>query len=83
MKRYIITIILLLSAAIANYAFSRPEAEIPRRALKEFPKVIGEWKAVNEKIIDERSMAILLVDDYIMRTSGGATEEGACMPTNI
>ena len=68
MKRFIITIILLLSAAVANYAFSRPEAEISRRALKEFPKVIGDWKAVNEQIIDQRSMAVLLVDDYIMRT---------------
>ena len=75
MKRFIITIILLLSAAIANYAFSRPEAELPRRALREFPKVIGDWKAVNEQIIDERSMAILLVDDYIMRTYVNAKGE--------
>ena len=68
MHRYILTIVLLLSAAVANYAFSRPGAEMPRRALKEFPKVIGDWKAVNEQIIDKHSMAILLVDDYIMRT---------------
>ena len=68
MKRFILTIVLLLSAAVANYAFSRPEAEIPRRDLKDFPKVIGDWKAVNEQIIDQRSMAVLLVDDYIMRT---------------
>jgi EpsI family protein len=68
MKRFTLTLLLLLSAAVANYAFSRPEAEIPRRALKEFPKVIGDWKAVNEQLIDERSMTILLVNDYIMRT---------------
>ncbi len=68
MKRFIITIILLLSTAVANYAFSRPEAEIARRPLNEFPRVIGDWKMVNEQKIDELSMAILLVDDYIMRT---------------
>ncbi len=68
MKRFILTIILLLSAAAANYAFSRPEAEVPRRALKEFPKIIGDWKAVDEQVIDDASMAVLLVDDYIMRT---------------
>ena len=58
MKRLITTIILLLSTAVANYALSRPEAEQPRRPLNEFPKVIGEWKAANEQIIDERSMQI-------------------------
>ena len=68
MYRYIITITLLLSTAIANYALSRPEAEQPRRPLNEFPKVIGEWKAAKDQLIDERSMQILLVDDYIMRT---------------
>ena len=68
MKRFLITIILLLAAAATNYALSRPETEQPRRSLNEFPKVIGDWKAATEQIIDERSMAILLVDDYIMRT---------------
>ena len=52
MQRFIITVILLLSTAIANFAFSRPEAELPRRPLNEFPKVIGDWKAVNDQIID-------------------------------
>lgn len=68
MKRFLITIILLLAAAATNYALARPETEQPRRSLSEFPKVIGDWKAVNEQIIDEPSMAVLLVDDYIMRS---------------
>jgi EpsI family protein len=66
--RYIITIVLLLSTAIANYTLSSPEAELARRPLKEFPKVIGAWKAANEQRISEHAMQILLVDDYIMRT---------------
>ena len=68
MKRFILTIILSSPPPSPTTLFSRPEAELPRRALKEFPKVIGDWKAVNEQIIDQRSMAVLLVDDYIMRT---------------
>ena len=75
MKRFLITIILLLAAAATNYALSRPEAEQPRRSLKEFPKAIGDWKVADEQTIDERSMAVLLVDDYVMRTYTNAKGE--------
>ena len=68
MKRFRITIGLLISATFVNHSFSKPEANQNRRSLKEFPKVIGQWKAINEQQIDEGSMAVLLVDDYIMRT---------------
>ena len=66
--RFYITIALLLTAAIANQVFCAPEAELTRRPLSEFPKVIGDWRAINENKIDEGSMAVLQVDDYIMRT---------------
>lgn len=68
MNRYIITIILLITATIINYGYSRPEAKQERRPLKEFPKILGSWETINEQKIDENSMAVLLVDDYIMRT---------------
>lgn len=68
MSRFIVTIILLIAATVAAHAFSGPETSISRRPLAEFPGVIGEWKAVDNQYIDERSMAVLLVDDYIMRT---------------
>jgi len=68
MNRYIITIILLITATIINYGYSRPEAKQERRPLKEFPKILGNWETINEQKIDENSMAVLLVDDYIMRT---------------
>jgi EpsI family protein len=66
--RFYITIALLLTATIANHVFSAPEAELTRRPLSNFPKAFGDWRAINENKIGESSMAVLQVDDYIMRT---------------
>ena len=68
MYRFYITIALLLTATIANQVFSAPETELTRRPLSDFPKALGDWRAINENKIDEGSMAVLQVDDYIMRT---------------
>ncbi len=68
MKRFLITIALLITATVTSYAFSRPEAIVTRRPLKEFPNVIGDWSVLNEQLIEDSAMAVLLVDDYIMRT---------------
>ena len=65
--RYYLTIIILIVTAIANYAFSRSEADLPRRSLSEFPRVIGQWKSIGDQFIDDASMQVLRVDDYIMR----------------
>jgi EpsI family protein len=67
MLRFLITIALLLATAASDLFLSRPEADIPHRSLKEFPKIIGEWRTVNEQAIDKGSMAVLQVDDYVMR----------------
>jgi EpsI family protein len=68
MYKYLITVIILISAITVSNIFSKPEKELDRRSLSEFPKVIGEWKVIDEETIGESSMAVLLVDDYIMRT---------------
>jgi len=68
MKRFIITLILLITAIFINHAFSRAEMELPRQPLSEFPTTIGDWKVINEQSIGESSMAVLKVDDYIMRS---------------
>ena len=68
MYRLIITLSILIFATIVNYTFSKPQAELSRRLLKEFPSTIGDWKSAHENKIDDQSMAVLLVDDYIMRT---------------
>jgi len=68
MYRFLITIALLLATAAANYGFSRPEAEIASTPLKEFPAKVGEWQMIGEQVIDDKAMAVLLVDDYLMRS---------------
>jgi len=68
MVRFLITIGLLLATAAGNLVLSHPEADTPRRPLKEFPQVIDNWKMVGEQTIEGNSMAVLQVDDYLMRT---------------
>jgi EpsI family protein len=68
MIRFLVTIALLLLTAAANYGFSRPEAEVVRKPLKDFSTKIGEWQMIGEQAIDEKAMAVLLVDDYLMRS---------------
>jgi EpsI family protein len=66
--RFILTVSILLAAAAGNYFFSKPDISLPRRTLAEFPRKIGEWTVVSEHQIDDQSMKILQVDDYIMRS---------------
>jgi EpsI family protein len=68
MVKWVVTVILLLSAAGINYTLSKPDIALPRKNLSEFPQTLGDWRVVNEQTIDSKSMAILLADDYLMRT---------------
>lgn len=65
--RFILTILILLAAAAGNYYFSKPDVSLPRKSLAEFPRVLGDWTAITDQKIDDRSMKILQVDDYFMR----------------
>lgn len=65
--RFIITILILSAAIGVSQYLSRPDISIPRKSLDEFPRVVAGWTAVNDYRIDEGSLKILQVDDYIMR----------------
>jgi len=67
MKRFLIVIALLLATAGVNLGLSQPQGRISCRPLEEFPEAIGEWRMVGEHRMDDGSMAVLRVDDYIMR----------------
>jgi EpsI family protein len=65
--RFVLTILILLVAAGVNYLFSKPDVSLPRKSLSEFPKILGDWTIVGEQQIDDKTMKILQVDDYIVR----------------
>ncbi len=65
--RYILTIVILLAAAGLNHFVSSPDISLPRKSLAEFPAQLGDWTAVSEEKIGDRSMEVLQVDDYFMR----------------
>ncbi|MEW5803016.1 MAG: exosortase C-terminal domain/associated protein EpsI [bacterium] len=67
-RRFIIILVLVGLAIIARYGLSRSETSINRKPLTRFPQIIEDWKAIDEQYIDKNSMAVLLVDDYLMRT---------------
>lgn len=68
MRRFIITIIVLISAIVLNHSVSKPSVSMPRQLFDEFPESIGDWTLVDEQSIGENSMAVLNVDDYLMRS---------------
>ena len=66
-SKFIIVIVVLLAAIAANSYFSKPDVSLNRKSLNEFPKAVGDWTAVDERRIDDQSMKVLKVDDYMMR----------------
>jgi len=72
-RSLIIVVVLLLTEFAGMGLSSRGEAEFTRKTLDQFPTEFGQWKAIDDQSIDKGSMAVLLVDDYMMRTYGDAT----------
>ncbi len=68
MRRYVILIMIFVCSIIANYALSRSEIEVHRISLDRFPTSLSGWRMIDEETIENSSMAVLLVDDYFMRT---------------
>jgi EpsI family protein len=65
--KFVIAIFVLLLSTGINHYLSTPDISLSRRSLTEFPRTIGEWETVQEYEIDNRSMKVLQVDDYIVR----------------
>ncbi len=75
MSRLIVTVSILILAIVAGNLPSSPEPVLSRSSLKEFPSRIGDWVLLKEQQIDEKSMAVLKVDDYIVRTYSNSSGE--------
>ena len=68
MRRFILTILILVAAIVINYYPSPPPPALSRRPLQDFPARIGDWSLVNQQKMDKESLAVLKVDDYILRS---------------
>jgi EpsI family protein len=62
-------------AIIVSYLPSSPEPALSRLPLNKFPAKIGDWSLVGEYQMDDRSMTVLQVDDYISRTYSNSKGE--------
>ena len=49
----------------------------PRRPLAEFPRQLGNWKAVSDGAMDADTLAVLKADDYLVRTYRNGDRETA------
>ena len=58
---------LLLSAFLFVQFRSRGEAVPIHKPLEDFPKQVGHWNGQEETILDEETLSILKLKDYVMR----------------
>jgi EpsI family protein len=61
-----VTLVLVLHAVLF-YTLSHGEAVLLVRPLAEFPKQIGEWRMIQEGVLDQETLNILKADDYLTR----------------
>jgi EpsI family protein len=58
---------LLASAGLFLSNARKPEAELARTSLSQFPMTIGTWRAVVDPPLEKEILAVLGVDDYLSR----------------
>jgi EpsI family protein len=66
-KRLWLSIAVLVGTILTDQFVSTVSSVPLRKNLSEFPKNIGSWQGVKEDKIDDASMKLLQVDDYLMR----------------
>jgi len=62
----VVTLVLVLHAALF-YTLSHGEAVLLVRPLAQFPKQIGEWRTIQEGVLDREVLDVLKADDYLTR----------------
>ncbi len=60
------TALLLVQAALL-YSAIRPEAIVPGPPLAQMPKMLGNWKFLQDGVIDQESLDVLQADDILNR----------------
>jgi EpsI family protein len=64
---FFLTILILLVSSGFNHYFSRPDINLIHKNLGNFPLILGDCRTIGNHQIDDHSMRILKVDDYIIR----------------
>lgn len=65
---WVLFIVLVAGGAVINFWERAGEAHVERRALKELPPVLGEWRQRGADVrFDAASEAVLRASDYVMR----------------
>ena len=62
----ILSVFLVLQASVF-YGLSRGETAVSSKALDGFPKEIGEWRMVQQGVMEQEVKDVLRADDYITR----------------
>lgn len=65
--KFLIFAAVLALGFYVNHEISGSEITVSRHRLEDFPRTLGEWKMAGAHAMDDRTMGILKVDDYIMR----------------
>lgn len=73
----LILTVLLLAQAAAFYGFSRGELSPPHRPLDQLPTQLGDWKMMQQGVIEKEIQDILRADDYVTRSYGKGSQLGA------
>ena len=73
-----VTAIVVLGLGLRVWLAAAPVIP-PRRPLAEFPRQLGNWKAVSDEAIDADTLAVLKADDYLVRTYRDKSGEPAAL----
>jgi EpsI family protein len=68
---------LLIVQGSLFYGFSRGETPPSYRALDEFPKKIGEWRMIQQGVMEQEVKDVLRADDYITREYAASPDKAA------
>src|SRR6266513_3107262 len=71
----VILSVLLLAQAAVFYGFSRGEFAPSHRPLDEFPTRVGDWKMIQQGVMEQEIKDVLRADDYITRSYGKGREQ--------
>ncbi len=75
----ILTAVLILQAVI-TYGMTRNEAIAPKKPLSEVPAQIGDWRLLQEGVVDKETQDVLKADELLTRSYG---RPGAPLPAHL